>query len=112
VWFVRTPACSANLIPHRLLPLNLDPLYLILGCLWVERQVYRRLESLGVGSKFPFPFGVRNSVWLRGGRSFVGFFRGLHLSVGEYGPGCILLSYGIISVLQEVNLRFYLFKLN
>jgi hypothetical protein len=112
MWFVRTPACSANLVPRRLLPLNLDPLYLILGCLWVERQVYRRLERLGVGSKFSFPFGVRNSVWLRGVRSFVGSFRGLHLSVEEYGLWCILLSYGIISVLPEVILHFYLLKLN
>jgi len=95
--FVLTIAYSANLVPHCLFPLNLDPLYLILGCLWVDRQVYRRLESLGIGSKFPFPIGVRNSVWLRGGRSFVGSFRGLHLTVGEYGLWCILLSYGIIS---------------
>jgi hypothetical protein len=79
MWLVRTSACSANLVPYSLLPLNLNPLYLILGCLLVDGQVYRRLQCLGVESKtlsplvFEILFGWEASIvrWLLARATYV-----------------------------------------
>jgi len=58
VWLVQSPACSKNLIPRPLLPLNLDLFYLNLGCLGVDEPVSGQLASLWVGFKFHLGLGV------------------------------------------------------